>query len=203
MAVSTWSPEETEELRSLHARGVPQRELARRLGRPRSTVAYRLVKIGCIAPPTGATLAARFWRQVERRGADECWPWAGYRDADGYGVLSAWPTQLRAHRFSYELANGPLPPGLCARHRCDNPPCCNPAHLEAGTSIDNNRDKTERGRNATGEQHGMARYTVEQIREVKRLLAAGVARAQISEQTGVRETTVATVALGRQWREVA
>lgn len=37
-------------------------------------------------------------------------------------------------------------PGPVLRHRCDNPPCINPAHLEPGTQADNVRDMAERGR---------------------------------------------------------
>lgn len=31
-------------------------------------------------------------------------------------------------------------------HTCDNPPCCNPAHLYRGTALDNARDRDTRGR---------------------------------------------------------
>src|ERR1035437_6125251 len=77
-----------------------------------------------------------FWSKVDRLGGpDACWPWMGARDQDGYGLFrppkaTRRPTQ-RAHRFALELKLGrPLAPGMQARHAvCDNPPCCNPAHL--------------------------------------------------------------------------
>lgn len=90
----------------------------------------------------------RFWKHVERRGATDCWEWTGNKDGRGYGSLSggSGSSPVKAHRLSYELANGPIPTGLVVRHSCDNPICVNPAHLEAGTQKENIHDMVVRGR---------------------------------------------------------
>lgn len=85
----------------------------------------------------------RFWRKTERRGPDECWEWSGRRDKDGYGVLRVGATQVRAHRFSFELLHGATE--LLVRHRCYNPPCVNPAHLRPGTHEENMADRKAAG----------------------------------------------------------
>lgn len=91
----------------------------------------------------------RFWRQVDKRDGDECWPWKGaYRDPrKGYGGFH-WQghKMMRAHRAAYVLTYGAIAGTLVVRHTCDNPPCCNPAHLQLGTVADNNRDRDSRGR---------------------------------------------------------
>lgn len=80
----------------------------------------------------------------------ECIIWWKGCDRDGYGVQSFrygnLTRQVRAHRMIWEECFGPIPEGLVLRHKCDNPPCVNPEHLELGTIGDNNRDRVERGR---------------------------------------------------------
>lgn len=77
----------------------------------------------------------------------ECWEWSKSRNREKYGVIPHGGKHLRAHRATYELANGTkIPKGLVIRHKCDNPPCVNPKHLELGTHADNVRDRVARGR---------------------------------------------------------
>lgn len=90
----------------------------------------------------------RFWTKVDVR--DGCWSWRAARNPKGYGVFSCEGRTVSAHRFSYELYNGPIPSGMVVRHKCDNPPCVNPDHLELGTQADNERDKINRGRYRNG-----------------------------------------------------
>lgn len=102
-------------------------------------------------------MIARFWSKVDRGGgADACWPFIGGRKkVGGYGTFFAerrpigrygTPQAVNAHKFAYVVTNGLVPDGLVVRHKCDNPPCCNPDHLLIGTPSDNIRDAIERGR---------------------------------------------------------
>jgi hypothetical protein len=87
-----------------------------------------------------------FWSRVDRRGPDECWLWTGGRDPKGYGQFYRGRTKYRANRAVLELLTGRPLGDLLSCHRCDNPPCCNPAHLFIGTISDNTRDAFLKGR---------------------------------------------------------
>lgn len=98
-------------------------------------------------------LADRFWRQVDRSaGPDACWLWLGARDAREYGRIAVGSKRdgamrsTPAHRVAFTLDGGALADGQVACHRCDNPPCCNPAHIFAGTQADNLADMRAKGR---------------------------------------------------------
>lgn len=95
-------------------------------------------------------LRKRLEARTDRSGGpDACWPWTGEHVNGGYGRFKFEGERLIAHRVALELSSGAALEGAeIARHKCDNPPCCNPAHLERGTTADNVRDCIDRGRRA-------------------------------------------------------
>lgn len=104
-----------------------------------------------------------FWSKVAKAGANDCWPWTGCRMRSGYGQHSANGCRVLAHRRAWELTNGPIPAGKYVCHHCDNPSCCNPAHLFLGTQTDNMRDAAGKGRckgcQVSGDAHYMRQRT--------------------------------------------
>lgn len=93
------------------------------------------------------TAEERFWSHVDRSaGLFECWTWTAFRHPFGYGKVKWHGVSRDAHRVAYEIAVGLIPAGLNVCHRCDNPPCCNPAHLFLGTQHENVLDMVAKGR---------------------------------------------------------
>ena len=87
--------------------------------------------------------------QAKTRWEGKCLVWTGYRQPDGYGRVTVRSKQWKAHRLAYRDAWGKIPEGMIVRHKCDNPSCVNPTHLELGTDADNCRDRDLRGRAST------------------------------------------------------
>lgn len=79
---------------------------------------------------------------------DACWEWTRGRVSAGYGKMTiATGTEIYVHRLvACGMTGRMLVPDEVVRHSCDNPPCCNPAHLLVGDQSQNIRDCVDRGR---------------------------------------------------------
>lgn len=79
--------------------------------------------------------------------ANGCWVWQRCTAGNGYGGISIGKQKAGyVHRVSYSIYKGEIPKGMVVMHNCDNPPCCNPEHLRAGTQTDNMQDAKRKGR---------------------------------------------------------
>lgn len=97
-------------------------------------------------PPERLTPGRWFWPKVERGHPMDCWPWRGSKMRNGYARLKWECGNEYAHRVAWLISGGSLVAGLVIMHTCDNPPCCNPAHLRQSTYADNTRDAISKGR---------------------------------------------------------
>lgn len=97
-----------------------------------------------------------FWANIDTSGGpDACWPWTGPVDQDGYGHFFNGVRPIAAHREAYRLAKGEPRHNVC--HSCDNPPCCNAAHLFDGTQRENVHDAISKGRHPAARRELMVR----------------------------------------------
>lgn len=129
-----------------------------------------------------------------------CWEWTGALD-HGYGMY--WDgRKVRAHRFAYEQAHGPIPAELCVLHKCDNRKCVNPSHLFLGTRKDNAHDGIQKGRMLVGELNPIAKLTAEQVLEIRKAFASGVKERALAEKYHVSGSAICGVVYRRNWRHI-
>jgi HNH endonuclease len=152
-------------------------------------------------------LSERFWEKVGKQPG--CWIWTGKRNRQGYGRAYSggeFGYEIAAHRLAWELTNGPIPPGLCVLHRCDNPSCVNPDHLWLGSQADNVRDMIDKGRRGDssliGVRNGRAKLTPEAAGQIRSLHARGLATyTDLARVYGVGKSTICRVVLERAWMD--
>lgn len=150
----------------------------------------------------------RFWQFVQK--TDTCWLWTGATAPFGYGLFGVEGKAERAHRFSWEIHNGPIPEGLFVCHHCDVPACIRPDHLFLGTDMDNVHDMISKGRNwidderrAKGERHGMAKLTEEIVLEIRTKYAENKPTfTELGKQYGLGHHAIWNIVHYKIWKQV-
>lgn len=155
-------------------------------------------------PSKRASLEKRLLQKIDRRGADECWPWlTPTRHKFGYGHIRAGRGfHLKAHRVAYALRFGAPPSGLMVCHECDNPACCNPKHLFLGTQTENMGDCSRKGRISNPPVHmGRDHHNTKFDDEVALAIARDRRPAHvIAAERGVSTKTIYRLRRGETWK---
>ena len=150
----------------------------------------------------------RFWAKVEKKGPDECWLWKAGSKAEGYGMFWVDGKTRKASRVAYTIEKGKIPDdgthhGTCVCHKCDNPACCNPAHLFLGTTMDNTADRHAKGRSTRGGTNGNSKLIEAQVIEIRALYAAGgISMRKVALKFNVDTGLVHLIVKRRIWKHV-
>lgn len=147
-------------------------------------------------------MVLRFPQNFTKGKNDDCWPWTGWFNSNGYGQIKDGNKALLAHRVSYALHVGDIPPGMCVIHRCDNPACVNPNHLRLGSKVENNLDKVVRDRCSKGEETKNNKVLSHQITEIRNRRAAGETLASIGKSFGLGTSQVWRISRNESWAHI-
>ena len=146
-----------------------------------------------------------FWDWVEK--SDGCWLFTGTMGGSGYGKFwTGVDGYQKAHRYSYEMHYGPIPPSddrygtMCVCHHCDNPLCVRPDHLFLGTHQDNMDDAKRKRRTTHGERSGVAKISAEGAERAREMYAQGVRQKDIAAAFGVDKSTISVLVRGLTWQ---
>lgn len=141
-----------------------------------------------------------------------CWEWQGSKVRGDYGNFGAWSVtknryhMTRAHIWSYVFHKGEAPNGSVIMHKCDNPSCVNPEHLEYGSYKDNSQDAISKGRNAKGsnvvskalKETGRP-LSEDTVKEIWKLSKTGINQREIANKLDIHFVNVCRVLKRQTW----
>ncbi|MGH7687805.1 MAG: HNH endonuclease [Candidatus Dormibacteria bacterium] len=160
----------------------------------------------CVAPGyenCGADAATRLAAYTEQRGSCVVYT-RGKPSRSGHRLIAHRGKDRGVHRVAWELANGPIPVGMCVLHHCDVPSCVNVDHLFLGTLADNNHDRDRKGRQvaAKGSKHVRAKLTEWEVQQIRERHGAGEAILALSREFSVSQRAVQLAVRGETWQHV-
>jgi hypothetical protein len=195
----------TYEFFQLYEKGMNQIEIANKYGisreRVRQIIAkhpdYKRHKAAKLSPDQKMFIRRNmvfdnFWKGIDNSGGnDACWPWTRSISGHGYGRFHCKEipdAKGYAHRAAYIMANGAIPDEMDILHKCNNPICCNPSHLYAGTPKQNMEDRERRYYN--GELTRGKRKTSPKKDLILKLLNEGKSPSEVIELTSCASSYV-------------
>lgn len=157
------------------------------------------------------SIGARFWAKVNCAGNHMphmqtcCWEWQGSKNLDGYGRFNIKGKLQRAHAVSLSWILGYTP--RYVMHRCDNPACIRPSHLQESTHGQNMKDAYAKGRRPDcipkGTKCVQSRFKVEEVIEIRTRYASGETQASIGASFGVHQSHISQIVRGKTYTDVA
>ncbi len=117
-----------------------------------------------------------------------------------YGRFKRDHKWILAHRYAYEVVNGPIPSGIFVCHKCDTPSCVNPEHLFLGTSADNQADMASKGRSVRGERNCKVKLKPKDILAIRKRFDNGEPFTVIAPDFSVTPENVGYIAKRQTWR---
>ena len=122
----------------------------------------------------------------------------------GYGRFRFCAVNKRtlvSHRYAYERSVGPIPSGMFVCHQCDNPSCCNPAHLWVGSPAQNSMDCKTKKRHSVGEKNHMTNLSEAQVNELRRRYGSESV-SSLSARYGISKSSVYRIAKRQTWAHI-
>jgi hypothetical protein len=152
----------------------------------------------------------RFWTKVDAQNfqPDECWVWRGCILQSGHGQFSVKGKGAYAHRVSYEMAHGKIPPNRIICHKCNNPACVNPNHLYAGTKKSNTQDSINAGTfcyayAGRGTAHPNSKLTDQDVRNIRDdRIFDGTSNRKLASKYGVSYRAITKIIYRETWAHV-
>ncbi len=110
--------------------------------------------------------------------------------------------QVKVHRLVLLAFVGPCPSDAqgCHWNGChgDN----HVINLRWGTAADNTADKLRHGTQPKGEHASRAKLTADQVRAIRRRLAAGEEQIALGPEFGITQASVSAIWLRKSWRHI-
>lgn len=144
----------------------------------------------------------RILSRIRVRAGNQCWPWLGSKDDQGYGEIKIGYRLYGAHRVIAALQLGPHPEWAeVVMHTCDQPSCCNPGHLKYATQLTNYRDAMSKGRIPILRGSANSRSKLND-NDVMVIRASSESQNALARRYKVSQSCISHIQAGRSWSHI-